>query len=82
MRLVWYQRADGLWNAACACDASICGVAFERRADAEAAHRDLATTERAHRAANPTRFAGNQIPACGPRLPEPNPNLPGPLRFP
>lgn len=82
MRLVWYQRADGLWNAACACNASVVGVPFERRADAEAAHFELTITERAHRAKHPDRFAGNQIPACGPRLPEPNPNLPDPPVFP
>lgn len=82
MQLIWYQRQDGLWNAACACNASVCGVPFERRAEAEQAHFDLTTMERAHRAAHPDRFAGNQIPTCGPRLPEPNPNLPGPLVFP
>jgi hypothetical protein len=82
MRLVWYQRQDSLWNAACACNASICGVAFERRADAEQTHFDLTTAEREFRSSRPRRFAGNQIPACGPALPEPNPNLPGTLVFP
>ena len=82
MRIVWHQRKDGLWNAACACNASVVGVSFERRSDAEAAHFDLTRMERAHRAANPERFAGNQIPACGPKLPEPNPNLPDPFVFP
>ena len=75
MRLVWYQRQDGLWNAACACNASVCGVEFERRSVAEVAHFELTATERTHRTETPWRFAGNQIPACGPKLPEPNPNL-------
>ena len=77
MQLVWHQREDGLWNAACSCNASLCGVAFERRAQAEAWHFDLARTERVHR-----EKTGNQIPACGPKLPEPNPNLPDPFVFP
>jgi len=82
MRLVWHQREDGLWNAACACNATIVGVAFEQRADAEAAHFVLATMERAYRPVYPDRFAGNQIPACGPALPAPNPNNPSPLVLP
>ena len=80
MQLVWHQRKDGLWNAACACNASVCGVPFERRAEAEQAHFDLTKMERARRAKHPERFP--QLPACGPKLPEPNPNLPGPLVFP
>ena len=82
MWLVWHQRKDGLWNAACACNASICGVDFERRAEAEVWHFDLTNTERTHRTKNPERFAGNQIPACGAKLPEQNPNFPDPLVFP
>lgn len=82
MKLIWHQRKDGLWNAACACNASVVGVTFERRADAERAHFDLTIMERAHRAANPERFAGNQISPCGPKLPEPNPNHPEPPVFP
>ena len=81
MRLVWYRRSDGLWNAACACNACIAGVAFEGRAAAEEWHEQLANTERARRAANPAHF-GSQIPACGPKLPDPNPNLPTPFVFP
>jgi hypothetical protein len=79
MRLIWHQRKDGLWNAACACNATIVGMPFERRADAEAAHVELTNMERAW---NPERFEGNQIPPCGPKLPEPNPNFPDPLVFP
>lgn len=82
MRLIWYQRKDGLWKAACACNASVVGVRFEQRGDAEAAHTKLTNMERTFRTKNPERFAGNQIPACGPKLPEPNPNIPGPLVFP
>jgi hypothetical protein len=82
MRLVWYQRADDLWNAACACNATLCGVTFEQRAAAESRHFELAAVEREHRASRPDRFEGNQIAACGPKLPEPNPNLPDPFVFP
>lgn len=82
MRLIWYQREDGLWNAACTCNATVCGVEFERRAAAEAWHFDLATSERTRRTANSVSFERHQIPDCGPKLPEPTPNLPGPLVFP
>lgn len=74
-RLVWYQRHDSLWNAACACNATVCGVPFSQRADAEAAHFEHAQKERARRAAN------NPIPACGPKLPEANPNFTDPFVF-
>lgn len=82
MWLVWYQRADGLWNAACTCNASICGVPLEKRAAAETAHFDRARLERVFRISHPGRFEGNQIPACGPKLPEPDPNNTAPLVFP
>jgi hypothetical protein len=88
MRLVWYQRQDGLWNAACACNATVVGIAYERRADAETAHFETARIKREHRANNPERIDGvlrasrNQIPPCGPKLPEPNPNFPDPFVFP
>jgi hypothetical protein len=78
MRLIWYQRKDGLWNAACACNAMICGLPFERRADAEAAHFELTIMERTSR----TKRGQSQIPPCGPKLPEPNPNDPSALVFP
>jgi hypothetical protein len=77
MRLVWYQRDDGLWNAECACHATIAGVSFDRREAGEAWHFDLAGKEREHR-----EGTDRQIPACGPKLPDPNPNLPGPRVFP
>ena len=84
MRLVWYQRQDGLWNTACACNATICGVGFERRADIEFHHFEAARVQREFRADpdNAERFEGNQIPPCGPKLPELNPNLPDPFVFP
>ena len=81
MKLVWYQRQDGLWNAACACNASVVGIPFETRAEAEAAHVKLADKERTFRAEDPARFKDLQIPPCGPKLPEPNPNLPNPFVF-
>lgn len=96
MHLVWYRRKDGLWNAACACDATICGVELDRRADAEQAHFDRTRMERDCPNAvrhgpsrgthlveieHPERFATDQIPACGPKLPEANPNLPDPFVF-
>lgn len=73
MRLIWYRRNDGLWNAACACNASIAGVDFEKRTAAEECHEQRANVERARRAADPAHF-GDQIPSCGPKLPDPNPN--------
>ena len=79
MRLVWYQRPDGLWNAACACNAAVCGVDFARRAQAEEWHFDLTRMERDHRSKH---APDTQIPACGPKLPEVNPNEPGPAVFP
>lgn len=82
MRLVWYQREDGLWNAACACHATICGTPFDQRGDAEAAHFNHAWVERETRVRHPKRFVGNQIPPCGPKLPEENPNSPNTPVFP
>jgi hypothetical protein len=79
MQLVWYQRADGLWNAACACNATVVGIPLEGRATAETAHFDLTRMERVFRAGHPRRFAGDQLPACGPKLPEHNPNVSGPF---
>lgn len=80
MRLIWHQRKDGLWNAACSCHATLCGVEFERRAHVEEWHFDHAATERKRRAEQPSM--GSQLPVCGPKLPDPNPNIPGPLVFP
>lgn len=80
MRLIWYQRKDGLYNAECTCNASICGATLEQRARAETAHFELTNSERAFRTANPKRFP-SQIPPCGPKLPEYNPNSPEPFVF-
>lgn len=77
MRLVWYQRPDGLWNADCACCATIAGWAFEDRAKAEAGHFAYADKERVRREDTKSPLAG-----CGPKLPDPNPNLIGPFVFP
>lgn len=81
MRLIWYQRKDGLWNAECACHATIVGIPDACRSKTEAAHFQIADAERKHRADDPVRFEGKQIPSCGPKLPEPNPNLPDPFVF-
>ena len=82
MKLIWCQRNDGLWNAACACNATICGVEFEGRAQAETWHFNLTRMERAERfAGSSAHAAANQITACGPKLPEPNPNNPDPFVF-
>ncbi len=78
MKLVWYRRADGLWNAACACNATLAGLPFARRAGAETAHYEVVTMERRTRAARGIE----QIPDCGPKLPEPDPNHPDPHVFP
>ena len=82
MRLVWYQRGDGLWNAACACNAVIAGMPDHRRAGAEEAHFAIASMERVYRAKSPDCPQSAQVPPCGPKLPEPNPNLPYPFVFP
>lgn len=76
IRLVWYQRYDSLWNAACSCHTTICGFPFSQRADAEAVHFEAARKVRESRAAN------NPFPACGPKLPEANPNFTDPFVFP
>lgn len=82
MRLVWYQRADGLWNTECACSAAIVGVTYEQRAKSETWHFALACMDRAFRTENPEHFKSSQIPACGPKLPECNPNRFDPFVFP
>jgi hypothetical protein len=77
MRLVWYQRQDGLWNADCACHATIAGWSFDQRAEAEVGHFAVANKERVRR-----EGTNRQLPSCGPKLPDPNPNLPGAPVFP
>lgn len=57
MLLTWYQRAsDGLWNADCACGATLCGVTEELQAAMEALH--IKETEK-HR-------DRHGYPPCGP----------------
>lgn len=84
MRLIWYQRKDGFWNAACACGATLAGFSFEYRADAEVVHSQGRRAELRQRdALGPFAvFARReQDPPCGPKLPEPNPNSTDPLVF-
>ena len=81
MRLVWYQRQDSLWNAACACNASVCGVEFERRADAEAAHFDLTIMERASRG-TPGSLRGKPDPRMRAEAPRAEPVHPSPVGVP
>jgi hypothetical protein len=38
MKLIWFQRPDGLWNADCTCGASCCGIVLGERAECEAWH--------------------------------------------
>ena len=71
--LIWFQRADGLWNADCACGAACCGVVFDRRRDFETWHFEKAIVERAR---------GERALECGPKFPEVDINHPEPFRFP
>jgi hypothetical protein len=73
MRLIWYQRKDGLWNADCTCGATCCGIRFEGRGEYEAWHFQRADEDHKN---------GNKHLPCGPKLPDPDPNLPGPQVFP
>ncbi len=72
IRLVWYQRPDGRWNADCACEATVCGILEEERWMYENWHLAHARKEREQ---------GHKHLPCGPKLPDPNPNLPGPPVF-
>lgn len=78
MRLVWYQRQDGFWNAACACGATLVGCRLDQRSEVEKWHVEKASLERTCQAARKSDL----LPACGPKLPEPDPNNPGPRVFP
>jgi len=57
LRLNWYQRADGAWNAVCACGSSLVGFEGARRVIGEAWHFGNAEDDRKH---------GQDKPACGP----------------
>lgn len=72
MKLIWFQRPDGLWNADCACGAACCGVDFDKRAEFEQWHFGRADEDRKH---------GHKHLQCGPKFPEENVNMPGPLVF-
>ncbi len=72
MKLIWFQRPDGLWNADCTCGASCCGVKLEERAEFEHWHFKSADEARAH---------GNKHKPCGPKFPEENVNMPSPFVF-
>lgn len=73
MRLIWYQRQDGLWNADCSCGATCCGVVLSERQDFEQWH----FTRREE-----DRTRGHVHASCGPKFPEFDPNRPGPFVFP
>jgi len=73
VRLIWFQRHDGLWNADCTCGASCCGIGFDARAACEGRHFQKADEDRRN---------GNKYPSCGPKFPDPNVNMSGPLVFP
>ena len=73
MRLIWYRRPDGLWNATCACGATCCGVDLIARRDFETWHFEKADRD---------RRSGNKVLPCGPKFPEEDLNMPGPLVFP
>lgn len=61
MKLNWYRRSDGLWNADCACGSMLCGFeapnAILRGKTAESWHFDLAKAR---------RDQGVTVPKCGP----------------
>lgn len=73
MRLIWFQRPDGRWNADCACGGSCCGIQFEERAQCEGWHFEYVAKERKR---------GTKRPPCGPKFPDENINMPGPFIFP
>ena len=77
MRLIWYQRQDGLWNADCACGATCCGIQFDDRAGCEAWHIERAALDRGCSCA----FHKRKLPPCGPKFPETDLNHPQPFVF-
>lgn len=63
--LIWYQRkTDGLWNAECACGATLCGFG------GDATERALGEADHFARAAADRRD-GHKHHACGPKQPDP-----------
>ena len=73
MRLIWFQRPDGLWNADCTCGASCCGILFEERGVCEGWHFQRVDEDRKN---------GIERLPCGPKFPDANVHMPGPLMFP
>ncbi len=73
MKLIWFQRPDGLWNADCTCGASCCGVEFDKRAEFETWHFERAEYDRTH---------GNKHLPCGPKFPTEDLNRTESLVFP
>lgn len=73
MRLIWFQRPDGLWNAECTCGVVCVGVTYEDRSPFEKRHLQRAAADREQ---NNTRTP------CGPKFPESNVNMPDILVFP
>lgn len=55
--LIWIERIDGLWNAECACGATLAGFREEDRTHAEGFHFVNAAAERRR---------GAYYPSCGP----------------
>lgn len=83
MKLIWFKRADGLWNMDCACGASGGGVKLEERAEFEEWHFKKIAEDRAYDQKKNYRGPGSAIdrPACGPKFPEPDLNDPRPFEF-
>jgi hypothetical protein len=73
VRLIWFQRPDGLWNADCTCGASCCGIALNERGSCEEWHFLKASNDRKN---------GNKYLPCGPKFPEANVNTPHSFVFP
>lgn len=70
MTLIWYQRKDGLWNAACSCGSTCCGIQFGERAECEIRHFENTTRDRNY------NCTGRKRLPCGAKLPEIDPNHP------
>jgi hypothetical protein len=73
MKLIWFQRSDGRWNADCVCGATCCGVPFNERGEFETWHFQKADRDRRN---------GEKELLCDPKFPEEDLNMPGPLVFP
>jgi hypothetical protein len=65
MKLIWYKRRDDLWNAECACGATLCGSSESEREEFETWH---------FARADEYRRNGNKVLLCGSKEPIPDPN--------